>query len=817
MVLYGPGVVQGENGGRSPSVYATVRTSTMQTSPSPVVERPARSRAILVVPCYNEEQRLRLDAFAAFFAIVPDVDVIFVDDGSRDQTAAVILAFCEKFPTRAWLVQLPRNVGKAEAVRQGFLAALAKPADFVGFWDADLATPLDAVPSFLAQFVARRELEMVLGSRVLMLGRAIERNRWRHYAGRCFATIVSWILKLPTYDTQCGAKLFRVTPTLVRIFGSPFLSRWVFDVEILARLSEERARTGGISSADCVAELPLQAWQDVKGSKIGPFEIFRVVRDLWRIRRWYTRALEEGEEERANSDSSRHSTRSVAAEAPASPGPVLTPTFVLAVVALWGVATLRLFFTSGSGEHDTFMIAAGVVNGAQTGNVINPFCYDPGLQFLFYHLFHLFTASWIPSTANVLAIMNVAGGLSSLAIPFLLALVLAPAMRDPARARLAVLLFAVSPLYFFTVSYGHPFSVALPVFLLSWILLRPLLSPDEGRLGWPRIAAAVAIQAVALMIRFEQVALFGVLMLSLVALQRDRIWSRLAIAGGAFAAAVSACLVVRHALIPHGKAIASDIPVLFSILQPAQVRWGSVHLLSEVGLPLLAAGALVAFYAARRRNVGLLLVAVAGALPTMAVYIGNPSPPRHFYVASLGLATLIAAGVSSRRIPRWNVALPFILVANLTLPWALMAVDGRTYPDRAMVTYNALERTDRDKAQIRAAFPFYARLLEQAHGRRVVVFGSWIHVAELMSSLVEIPGTTIDRTSIASLKRAIEMRGRGVDVFAIETYDPAYVEAMEKDLRKASPGIVIISLVEGGPKINDLNLAIPPQIYWWGA
>jgi dolichyl-phosphate beta-glucosyltransferase len=789
----------------------------MQTIPGPAVESPARSRAILVVPCYNEEQRLRVDEFAAFFAAVPDVDVIFVDDGSRDQTAAVILAFCEKFPARAWLLQLPRNVGKAEAVRQGFLAALAKPADFVGFWDADLATPLDAVPSFLAQFVARRELEMVLGSRVLMLGRAIERNKLRHYAGRCFATIVSWILNLPTYDTQCGAKLFRVTPTLVHIFGSPFLSRWVFDVEILARLSEERARSGGLPSKECVAELPLQAWQDVKGSKIGPFEIFRVVRDLWRIRRWYMQALDEAEGIREESASSPGSSQPTPGDAPAKSGPVLTTPFVLAVVLVWAVASLRLFFRSGSGEHDTFMMAAGVVRGAQTGDVINPLCYDPGLQFLFYYLFHFFTVSWIPSAANVLGIMNVAGGLSGLATPFLLAIVLTPAMRDPARARLAVLLFLVGPLYLFTVSYGHPFSVALPVFLLSWVLLRPLFGLSQSRLGWARIAAAAAIQSVALMIRFEQVAVFAVLMLGVAALGRDRVWRRLAISGGTFAAAVTAWLVVRNLLVPHGKSFASKVPVLLSALHPAQARWGTVHLLSEVGLPLLAGGAWIAFDAARRRKFGLLLLGLAGVLPTIAIYLGNPSPPRHFYVAALGLACLIAAGISSRRITRWNVALPVILAANLVLPWALMAVDGRTYPDRAMVTYNVLERTERDKAQIRAAFPFYARLVEQAHGRTVVVFGSWIHVAELMSGLVDVPGTTIGRASISGVKSALEMRGLGMDVYAVETYDPAYVEAAEKELRKTNPDVMIVSLVEGGPRINDLNLTIPAEVYWWGA
>jgi glycosyltransferase involved in cell wall biosynthesis len=246
---------------------------------------------ILVVPCYNEEQRLPVDAFARFLAGEGNTELLFVDDGSRDRTAAVIESLCARFPARASLLRLPSNRGKGEAVRHGILAALERAPDFVGFWDADLATPLDELPAFLDEFARRPELEMVLGSRVLMLGRHIERHAFRHYVGRVFATIVSWILRLPTYDTQCGAKLFRTTPTLSRILAEPFASRWVFDVEILARLSLERAKSGGARVSRCVSELPLHAWRDVPGSKIGPSDLFSVARDLWRIHTLYGREI----------------------------------------------------------------------------------------------------------------------------------------------------------------------------------------------------------------------------------------------------------------------------------------------------------------------------------------------------------------------------------------------------------------------------------------------------------------------------------------------------------------------------------------------
>lgn len=242
-------------------------------------------RAVLVVPCYNEEQRLRPEAFASFSREVADVDLLFVDDASTDGTAIVLAAICAESGRRASWLQLRENSGKGEAVRQGALAALKGGASFVGYWDADLATPLESVSLFLEEFHQRPQLEMVFGSRVRLLGRTIERRALRHYTGRCFATAVSLILRLPVYDTQCGAKLLRATPTLQTIFAAPFLSRWVFDVEILARLTIERRKHGGAPPIDCVAELPLPAWRDVKGSKVRLRDLHHVALHLWRVHR----------------------------------------------------------------------------------------------------------------------------------------------------------------------------------------------------------------------------------------------------------------------------------------------------------------------------------------------------------------------------------------------------------------------------------------------------------------------------------------------------------------------------------------------------
>ena len=247
-------------------------------------------RVIIVVPCYNEARRLTSGAFLEFLRRFPDVHFLFVDDGSSDDTIAVLRSVRAASDGQADVLRLARNGGKAEAVRHGMLAAIRQRPAFVGFWDADLATPLDAIPLFLDEFERHPTTEMVLGSRVQLLGRAIERQPRRHYAGRGFATIVSLLLRLAVYDTQCGAKLFRCTPTLEAILRDPFLSRWVFDVEILARLEVERRRSGSACVAACVRELPLPAWRDIAGSKLVATDVVRVAADLWRIHRWLRNA-----------------------------------------------------------------------------------------------------------------------------------------------------------------------------------------------------------------------------------------------------------------------------------------------------------------------------------------------------------------------------------------------------------------------------------------------------------------------------------------------------------------------------------------------
>ena len=179
------------------------------------------AKTYIIVPCFNEAARLRGDAFEGFAGEHPDIRFVFVDDGSTDDTLRVLQDLEARCPDVGIVVSQPRNRGKAEAVRVGMNRAFSEGATYAGYWDADLATPLDEIPAFVDVLDAHPRVQMLLGSRVKLLGRSIERRAIRHYFGRVAATAISVTLKLPVYDTQCGAKLFRVSPECEALFDAP--------------------------------------------------------------------------------------------------------------------------------------------------------------------------------------------------------------------------------------------------------------------------------------------------------------------------------------------------------------------------------------------------------------------------------------------------------------------------------------------------------------------------------------------------------------------------------------------------------------------
>lgn len=232
---------------------------------------------IIIIPCYNEAERLHIKKFKDFVTDNDGISFIFVNDGSIDDTAVILeklVNSSEKFS----VLNLAKNSGKAEAIRQGVMEAVNNKPAYIGFWDADLATPLEEIHNFI-DLLDQNDFELISGLRLARLGAKINRKLSRHYMGRVFATIVSNLLRLEVYDTQCGAKIFdRLLAE--KTFQQPFKSRWLFDIEVFKRIIELYGRE---KSIQIIYEYPVMTWIDMEGSKLkildfikAPFELLRI-------------------------------------------------------------------------------------------------------------------------------------------------------------------------------------------------------------------------------------------------------------------------------------------------------------------------------------------------------------------------------------------------------------------------------------------------------------------------------------------------------------------------------------------------------------
>jgi len=245
------------------------------------------TRTIIVIPCYNEAERLDIKRFVEYSLDDPPCSFLFVNDGSTDNTLDLLHDLQQYDSQQFRVLSLEKNCGKAEAVRQGILAALDDSPQFVGYWDADLATPLEAIDQFSEFLKQHPSRHVVFGARVRLLGRAIQRKPLRHYLGRLFAALASWVLGVELYDTQCGAKLFRVTATTRNLFERPFISNWIFDVELIARMIQQQRCLQTAEVEQIIYELPLYEWRDVAGSKLRPRDFLTAFKELVGIYRKY--------------------------------------------------------------------------------------------------------------------------------------------------------------------------------------------------------------------------------------------------------------------------------------------------------------------------------------------------------------------------------------------------------------------------------------------------------------------------------------------------------------------------------------------------
>lgn len=237
-------------------------------------------RYAIVVPCYNEENRLPIRSFMDFARSHPDVLLCFVNDGSRDQTLSVLMGMMFQQPSNIAVLSLQANSGKAEAVRQGMLYVKDHfPVNSLGFLDADLATRPEEWYDMACYQQKHPEFSTITGSRISRLGAAIRRTDNRFFASKVMNFFIQRIIGASIRDSQCGAKIFdrELIPVL---FGESFISSWLFDIELFLRI---RKHYGKALLAKTVLEFPLLSWSEVGESKLRLRHQLRLPVQLLRI------------------------------------------------------------------------------------------------------------------------------------------------------------------------------------------------------------------------------------------------------------------------------------------------------------------------------------------------------------------------------------------------------------------------------------------------------------------------------------------------------------------------------------------------------
>ena len=227
-----------------------------------------------VIPCFNEEARIgdtlrvTLDYLASN---ATDSELIVVNDGSTDATAAIAREKLDGARIQTRLLENFPNRGKGAAVRSGLLAA-REPIGL--FFDADLSTPLGETPK-LIQPIANGEVDIAFGSRALDRSLIGVHQPWRReQGGRVFNLLVRVATSLPFWDTQCGFKAFQLD-VCRPILEAAHVNGFAFDVELLFL-----AHRAGLR----IREIPVR-WNHAEGSKVNFFrDSLRMLREVIALR-----------------------------------------------------------------------------------------------------------------------------------------------------------------------------------------------------------------------------------------------------------------------------------------------------------------------------------------------------------------------------------------------------------------------------------------------------------------------------------------------------------------------------------------------------
>ena len=233
----------------------------------------------VVIPCYNEEERLSGQDFKDFAHKNLGYHLCFVNDGSTDNTLQILEELRENYGDHISVYNCAKNGGKAEAVRQGMLHLAKDPQlDYIGFLDADLSTDFRDFDD-LVNTLEGSTFKIVSGSRMSRMGANITKESARKVISMTINLIIRTILRMPFNDTQCGAKVMD-RDLVEEMFTKPFITKWLFDVEIFMRM---RKHFGAEKAKSLICEQPLKRWIHADGSKLSMKDSVKIVGQLAKI------------------------------------------------------------------------------------------------------------------------------------------------------------------------------------------------------------------------------------------------------------------------------------------------------------------------------------------------------------------------------------------------------------------------------------------------------------------------------------------------------------------------------------------------------
>ena len=239
----------------------------------------------VVIPCYNEEKRLASKAFINFITKNSGYRLCFVNDGSTDKTAEILINLRKGREDYITVYTSKKNAGKAEAVRKGMLhMANQLDLDYIGFLDADLSTGLNDF-DHLVSVIENSKYKVVSGSRITRMGANIKKESSRRFISLSINFLIRKILSLDFKDTQCGAKIFHKDVIKVS-FGDKFITKWIFDVEIFRRIT---LHFGLNKAKKLFYEQPLKRWIHASGSKLSAKDSIKIIGQLFKVA-WYYRS-----------------------------------------------------------------------------------------------------------------------------------------------------------------------------------------------------------------------------------------------------------------------------------------------------------------------------------------------------------------------------------------------------------------------------------------------------------------------------------------------------------------------------------------------